>query len=180
VTTSKKAVVATALALFAAGCSSSGHEAASTTTAPARSANQSVTTRLPPVVVGLTASLEAWTLPTAVSRPVVLADGSSFVVLGGLSTGDTSTSRIVRVDPVSGGAQLVGQLALAVHDSAGAVIANRFFVFGGGSFSTVSLVQAWTDGSASEVARLPDARSDLRPPRSTAPPTSSGVSTDPR
>jgi hypothetical protein len=83
------------------------------------------------------------------------------VVLGGLTTGDTSTSRIVDVDPVSGEFRITGQLALAVHDSAGAVIGGRYFVFGGGSFSTVSLVQAFTAGTATQVARLPEARSDL-------------------
>jgi hypothetical protein len=83
------------------------------------------------------------------------------VVLGGLATGDTSTSRIVRVEPASGRAQIVGHLSLAVHDSAGGAIGGRFFVFGGGSFSTVSVVQAFTGGSTAEVARLPQARSDL-------------------
>jgi hypothetical protein len=100
-------------------------------------------------------------LPASVSRPVVLPDASGFVVLGGLATGDTSTSDVVRVDPASGDAQLIGHLALAVHDSAGAAIGGRFFVFGGGSFSTVAVVQAFAAGSTTEAARLPEARSDL-------------------
>jgi N-acetylneuraminic acid mutarotase len=92
---------------------------------------------------------------------VVLPSQGGFVVLGGLITGDTTTSRIVQVDPASGDSQVAGNLDVAVHDSAGAVIGGRFFVFGGGSFSTVSVVQAWTAGPATEVARLPQARSDL-------------------
>jgi hypothetical protein len=92
---------------------------------------------------------------------VVLPDGSGFLVLGGLATGDTSTSRIVDVDPVSGASQITGHLDLAVHDSAGAAIGGRFFVFGGGSTSTVSVVQAFAAGVTNEVARLPEARSDL-------------------
>jgi hypothetical protein len=100
-------------------------------------------------------------LPAAVSRAVVLPDRSGFVVLGGLATGDTSTSRVVQVDPASGDSRIVGSLVVAVHDSAGAAIDGRFFVFGGGSMSTVPVVQAWTAGPASEVARLPAARSDL-------------------
>jgi len=92
---------------------------------------------------------------------VVLPDGNGFVVLGGLVIGDTSTSRILQVDPVSGGSRIAGHLALAVHDGAGAEIGNRFFVFGGGSTTSVALVQAWNAGSAGEVARLPEARSDL-------------------
>jgi hypothetical protein len=83
------------------------------------------------------------------------------VVLGGLATGDTSTSRVVAVDPARGESRITGQMALAVHDSAGAVIGGRFFVFGGGSTSTVSLVQALTAGVTNQVARLPEARSDL-------------------
>jgi hypothetical protein len=96
-----------------------------------------------------------------VSRAVVLPDGSGFVVLGGLATGDSSTSRIVQVDTAGGDSRIAGSLAVAVHDSAGAVIGNRFFVFGGGSISTVPYVQAWTAGSATQVARLPEGRSDL-------------------
>jgi len=92
---------------------------------------------------------------------VVLPDHSGFVILGGLATGDTSTSRIVQVDPASGDSRITGSLAVAVHDSAGTVIDGRFFVFGGGSTSTVPTVQAWTAGPATEVARLPEARSDL-------------------
>jgi hypothetical protein len=83
------------------------------------------------------------------------------VVLGGLATGDTSTSRIIEVDPASGDSRIAGSLAVAVHDSAGAVMGNRFFVFGGGSTSTVSLVQAWTAGAATDAGRLPEARSDV-------------------
>jgi len=41
------------------------------------------------------------------------------------------------------------------------VIGGRFVVFGGGSSSSVPLVQDWTHGSAAEAARLPEARSDL-------------------
>ncbi|MBO0834802.1 MAG: hypothetical protein J2P28_04680, partial [Actinobacteria bacterium] len=100
-------------------------------------------------------------MPSPVSRPVVLPDGGSFVVLGGLTTGDTSTSRVVQVEPASGKSRIVGALAESVHDSAGAVIAGRFLVFGGGSASTVPTVQAWVAGSATDVGSLPQARSDL-------------------
>jgi hypothetical protein len=113
------------------------------------------------VASSLTAATAPWSLPEPVSRAVVLADGGSFVVLGGLATGDTSTSRIVQVDPSTGQSQLAGNLAVAVHDSAGGLIGGRWFVFGGGSYSTVSVVQAWSGGPAEEVGRLPQSRSDL-------------------
>ncbi len=92
---------------------------------------------------------------------MVLPDGADFLILGGLASGDVSTSRIVSVDPVAGQGQVAGQLALAVHDSAGAQLHGEWFVFGGGSYSTVSQVQAWVAGRATQIATLPAARSDL-------------------
>jgi hypothetical protein len=152
--------VAAALGLLGAACSSGGHTAApKISRSPV--ANRPAPSPAPPPVLNLTAAPEAWTLPAAVSRPVVLPAPGGFVVLGGLATGDTSTSRIVRVEPASGRSEIVGHLSLAVHDSAGGAIGGRFFVFGGGSTSTVSVVQAFTSGYAAEVARLPQARSDL-------------------
>ncbi len=157
-TPAKLALLASALLAMGTACSagaagiSTGHERSTTPPATASPA---------PPAVSMSAATEAWTLPAAVSRPVVLPDRSGFMVLGGLATGDTSTSRIVQVDTATGDSRVVGSLAVAVHDSAGAVIGSRFFVFGGGSSSTVPLVQAWTAGSASEVASLPEGRSDL-------------------
>jgi N-acetylneuraminic acid mutarotase len=92
---------------------------------------------------------------------VVLAAGTGFVILGGLATGDVSTSRVVRVDPATGTSKVAGHLAVAVHDSAGAFLHGEWFVFGGGSSTTVADVQAWTSGTATEIGRLPQARSDL-------------------
>jgi hypothetical protein len=157
----KLALAASALLVLAAACSSGDHGAGSPTATRGHAASPRTTTSPPPPVISLSASPEAWTLPAAVSRPVVLPSSSGFVVLGGLTTGDTTTSRIVEVDPASGNSSIAGNLDVAVHDSAGAVIGGRFFVFGGGSFSTVSAVQAWTAGPATKVASLPQARSDL-------------------
>ena len=155
----KPVLVASALLVSLAACSSSDQPAVRTRTTHPASNSPPATGH--PLSVGISAASEAWTLPAAVSRPVVLADGRGFVVLGGLAAGDTSTSRIVEVDPATGASRTAGDLAVAVHDSAGAVIGGRFYVFGGGSFSTVPLVQAWRTGSASKVASLPQGRSDL-------------------
>jgi N-acetylneuraminic acid mutarotase len=65
------------------------------------------------------------------------------------------------VDPATGHSDVTGRLAVAVHDSAGAALGGRSFVFGGGSFSTVSDIQAWTAGSATVLGSLPTPRSDL-------------------
>jgi hypothetical protein len=151
--------MASALLVSLAACSGGGHGAARPrTTVPAAHRSPAIGH---PLSAGISASSEDWTLPAAVSRPVVLPDRRGFVVLGGLAAGDTSTARVVAVDPATGDSRIAGDLAVAVHDSAGAVIGGRFFVFGGGSVSTVPLVQAWTKASASEVARLPEGRSDL-------------------
>ena len=169
-------MAAAVAAVVAASCSAADHRAPTTTgrgSAPKAArptgpptggptpAPTGAPTTAPTVLRTLQAVLEPWSLPAAVSRPVVLPDGSGFVILGGLATGDVSTSRIVAVDPGSGHAQVAGRLAVAVHDSAGAVLGGRWFVFGGGSFSTVSDIQAWTAGAATVLGNLPAARSDL-------------------
>ena len=178
---SRGVVVVTVLTVLGAACSSGGRGAVPTATTRAPATSLPTTTSAPPPVVAISASLEPWTLPAAVSRPVVLPDERDFVILGGLATGDTSTSRIVTVDPGGGVSRLSGYLAVAVHDSAGAVIGGRFFVFGGGSTNTVSVVQAWTAGSAAQVAGLPEDRGLIyRRPRSLARPTSPEDSMDRR
>lgn len=154
------ALLASALVVALAACSTGNHPDARTATTPGRSTD-SLTASPQAAVITISAAPEPWTLATPVSREVVLPDGNGFVVLGGLATGDSSTSRIIRVDPASGAASTVGYLPVAVHDSAGAALGGRFFVFGGGSTNSVALVQAWTASGATEAAQLPDARSDL-------------------
>jgi N-acetylneuraminic acid mutarotase len=153
-------VVAATVLLLSVACSGGGHGAEGGTAATQHAASPKATTSSAPSAVSLSATTETWRLPDGVSRAVVLPDQSGFTVLGGLETGDTTTSRIVQVNPASGGSQVAGQLAVAVHDSAGAVISSRLFVFGGGSDSTVAAVQAWTAGTAAQVSSLPQARSD--------------------
>jgi hypothetical protein len=160
VTPSKLALVGGSLLALVAGCSSSHVRTDRAVATPDRSNSQSATSPHGSIV-SIAASTAAWTMPAPVSRAVVLPDQDGFVVLGGLATGDTSTSEIVQVDPARGDSRIAGYLAVAVHDSAGASIGNRFFVFGGGSVSSVSVVQAWVAGSAVSVATLPQARSDL-------------------
>lgn len=158
----RAAALAAGIAVVISGCGSSGsaHRGASSPASSVAGGGAPPSTA-PAAPTQLVAEDEPWTLPLGVSRPVVVADGTGFVILGGLSPGDVSTSRIVTVDPAAGQAQLAGHLALAVHDSAGAALGGRMLVFGGGSYSTVSAVQAWTSGIATEVGRLPTPRSDL-------------------
>ncbi len=111
----------------------------------------------------LTATLAPWTLPAAVSRPVVLDLGGQLEILGGLATGDVSTDAIVSMNPASGTTNPGGKLDEGVHAAAGAVLGGPAMVFGGGSYTDVATVQGWTPGAptAVVVGNLPAARSDL-------------------
>ncbi len=111
----------------------------------------------------LVVSTEPWHLQAPVSRAVVVPDGASFLILGGLATGDTSTGAIWKVDPTTGSAISAGSLVTPVHDAAGAMLARSAFVFGGGSYSTVATVQALRPHAtvAGTVASMPTGRSDL-------------------
>jgi hypothetical protein len=144
------------LAGLALGCAVLGGCSASSTTVPT-----TVPTTAPAPTV-LQAATAPWRLPTPVSRAVVVEDGADVLVLGGLATGDVSTAAIVRIDPSSGAATRAGSLVRAVHDAGGVVIGGRADVFGGGSFTTVGEVQAWTsEGGTQVVGSLPQPRSDL-------------------
>jgi hypothetical protein len=157
--------------LLLTGCGSSGHHSASASVSglPTTDATSS-TTMVPSTTVAtttttipshLTATSASWQLPDALSRPVALVENSSILLLGGLRTGDVSTAQVLRVDPAAGTTEVAGELALAVHDAAGAVIGSGTYVFGGGASSTVATVQSLNGSGATRVADLPDARSDL-------------------
>lgn len=111
----------------------------------------------------LRAALTAWTLPAAVSRPVVLNVAGAMDILGGLATGDVSTASIVSIDPASGNTGPGGRLEEGVHDAAGAYLGGMAMVFGGGSYADVAAVQGWVPGTANAtvIGHLPVPRSDL-------------------
>lgn len=108
------------------------------------------------------ASVTAVRLPSALSRPVVFADGASLLVVGGLTASDTTTPAILRVNLSGGGSTRVGTLAVGVHDAAGAVLRGRDLVFGGGSIDVSGAVQEVSPGMPARlVGRLPTPRADL-------------------
>lgn len=109
----------------------------------------------------LSAHLASWSLPGAVSRAVVLDQAGRILVLGGLETGDTSSGTVMELYPLSGTTVVAGSLAQPVHDAAGAMLEGRALVFGGGSYTSVATVQAWTSAGATVVGSLPTSRSDL-------------------
>jgi hypothetical protein len=113
-----------------------------------------------------------WQLTAPISRVVVLpGPGTQLVVMGGLTTGNASSSGIYALDTSNGSLKQVGALVGPVHDAAGAVVRGQDVVFGGGASSSVDTVQAFpstasvgTIGSsnpvATTVASLPAPRSD--------------------
>ncbi len=127
------------------------------------------TTAIPAVESGLL----PWKLQAPLSRSVVLPGaGNQLVVLGGLTTGDTSSSGIYTLDTSNGVLTLVGNLSQPLHDASGAVIDGKDVVFGGGGATEVGIVQAFPapTGSAAVVTTptptatvvgsLPQTRSD--------------------
>ena len=154
-------ILVIALAVYATG--GSGHPSRS---AAGRSRNTvAAGSGGPPHLV---VSLATWQLPAPLSRAVALPVDGDIDVLGGLTgTGSTTTAAITQFDPVSGAAKSVGSLPAPVHDAAGAVIASKSFVFGGGASSLTSDSQSFgTDvaqgtPAVSVAGQLPAPRADL-------------------
>ena len=157
------AFAAAAVGVLVVGCS------AATGSAPAGSQPSRLTTASSPAAslshsptVTLTLSMAPFTLPAAVSRPTVFASGERLLVVGGLTTADTTTQAILRVDPARGTVVQAELLPVAVHDAAGAVVGGRDLVFGGGSTAVTSAVQDVTPGAFPQVTgHLPQPRADL-------------------
>jgi len=83
--------------------------------------------------------------------------------MGGLTPAGTSSADILRIDPATGKTLQIATLAQGAHDAGGAVLGNRFFVFGGGADSVLGSVQEFHPGQnqARIVGRLPRLRADL-------------------
>lgn len=111
------------------------------------------------VIPAVESGLLPWSLPAPVSREVVLpGGGNSLIVLGGLN-GSSSASGVFSLDSASGALRSIGALRTRVHDAAGAILAGREIVFGGGSPATVATVDAFPS-SAPTPGSLPAPRSD--------------------
>ena len=110
----------------------------------------------------LTFSMAPFTLPQTVSRPTISAAGHGLLVVGGLTTADTTTEAVLRIDLPGGAVKQAGRRPVPVHDAAGAVVNSRDLLFGGGSTAVTSAVQDVTPGSSSQVVNhLPPPRADL-------------------
>lgn len=107
--------------------------------------------------------MATWQLPTPLSREIALAaPGGGIELLGGLLNGDRSSGQVLRIALPAGQVRTDGTLAVAVHDSAGAVVQGRIFVYGGGATHEVASIQQAVRGGVATVAgALPAPRSDL-------------------
>jgi outer membrane protein assembly factor BamB len=102
---------------------------------------------------------------------VLPGNGNQLVLLGGLTTGNTSTSGVYTLDTTDGNLAHVGDLTGPLHDAAAAVVGSQDVVFGGGATTTVATVQAFPapgatgnlsapGPTAAVVGSLPSPRSD--------------------
>jgi hypothetical protein len=145
------------------------HRATTTVTAPSTPKTSKTTTRPAPTAPATTIPLPTHAtaafmphdLPLALSRSSAVIDGSTVLVLGGL-TSSGSTAKVYRFDPATAAVTQDGQLASAVHDAAAASIGGKAVIFGGGDEThTVATVQVYGPPAGQSTGQLPSARSDL-------------------
>ena len=135
-----------------------GHHRTTATRPPASPATTATTATAP---AHLSARVLVSKLPATLSRSAVVVEDGSVVILGGL-TSSGSTARVLRFDPASGAVTVAGDLGVAVHDAAAALLSGDAFVFGGGGErSTVATVQRFSGSASRTAGRLPQPRSDL-------------------
>lgn len=112
----------------------------------------------------LSATSTSWALPGAWSRGVAVADGDGILLFSGLDEQKRSRGDIVRIDPATGTATVIGQLPAIEHDAAGTTLADGTVVMIGGGEQEVGTdaVVAITGLRAGEViGHIAEARSDL-------------------
>ncbi len=141
------------------------HAAAPTGAAPTAPATPGATASAGPTgrppVTSVTATTLAVRLPAPASRMVAVPAGGQLLLLGGLVAGSTST-QVLRLDPVAGTVATAGRLAHATHDAGGAVLGGAALVLGGGVQASAGWVQAVPvgGGPGTVVGQLPQPRSD--------------------
>jgi hypothetical protein len=155
------AVVGVILALWVLG----GSHAIPVNQTTSRSNGQVASAKRP--LVAAESGLLPWHMPAPISREVVAAGSRGrLVVLGGLTAGGATTAGVYGVSTGNGRTRYVGALNTPVHDAAVSVIGGSAFVFGGGSSSTISTVQAFNLGGHSSqkpgslAGSMPSPRSD--------------------
>ena len=108
------------------------------------------------------AHLTAWRLPYPVARAALIdLRPGSVILAGGLVPGDLSSARTLRLDLDTGRLRTLASLGVAVHDTAGGLVAGAPTVAGGGNASEQSAVQSLVHGHWVREPDLPTSRSDL-------------------
>ena len=169
-------VLVTVMSTSGQGAGDHGSSQASSTTAPHGGGNGShpghagtahTTGTDPDGLPAIESGLLPWQLATPLSREVVVPGTApgSVAVLGGLTTGSSTTANAVSLAVPGGAATPAGALATATHDAAGTVLGGRAVVFGGGVLSSFATVQSYPltatgTTTATVVGQLPQARSD--------------------
>lgn len=148
--------------LALAGCSSSG--STSPTTTSGRSAGATATASEEPASVPL--RLRVHELPTRLPSPLsgeaLAPSDGGLLIIGGLDQTGVSTGVIESFDPSAGKIAPAGALSEPLHDLAASTVGSRTLTFGGGSTSTVDLVQSLAPkADARVVGHLPSPSSDL-------------------
>ena len=134
---------------------------------------------VPKPIAATEAGLLPWSLSAPLSRAVALpGPAGTLYLVGGLTTGGLSATGVFTLATGTGTLAPAGSLAQAVHDAAGALVAGKITIFGGGNQSVVSAVQqevppagtapattgtgaGSSAGSYSSVGHLPTPRADL-------------------
>jgi outer membrane protein assembly factor BamB len=109
------------------------------------------------------AGLLPWRLDAPLSREVVLprvGTRHELVVLGGLRSGDSSTSAVEVLDTRTGALSPHGSLLAATHDAAGTKLGARLLVIGGGTSGPSGSTQIESGGRTTAGGPLPQARAD--------------------
>ncbi len=143
-------LVGALVACIAAGCGASRKSVATTVhTDVVRSVHRRpVEWRLAASITGRLGAPLQDAAPAAARRSVVL--------LGGLTSADTSTDGVIRAS--ASGAHTVGRLPSAIHDAAAANLAGQTYVFGGGN--GVTQLDQIVRAPATSVGHLPRPSSD--------------------
>jgi hypothetical protein len=143
-----------AAALTAASCSASGSgqhgagsSAGSATGTPAAGPADPATPSL-----DLQAAPAAYQRPAAVSREVVLADGSRLIIADGLTPQSVSSDAVTTLNSVAGETRSGGQLASPTRDAVGAMLGGRLCVSGRGRATSVAAVQTVTRSRVAAIA----------------------------
>ncbi|HKD95732.1 MAG TPA: hypothetical protein VKB43_13585, partial [Gaiellaceae bacterium] len=104
-----------------------------------------------------------WQLAAPLSREVVLPRAGTrheLVVLGGLSSGASSTNGVAVLDTRTGRLMPRASLPQATHDAAGAALGSRLLVIGGGTSTAAGGTQIVAGGKATRSGEPAAARAD--------------------